>query len=601
MQMLSKVTLFLSSALLALGSAAACADEALPEKREAVIGVIDVNEPGYRSEFIAPTLAHLSKSLPGYRFRVAEIPAYQTLDLVPQERPDFIIGPSDIFFTLINSFGAQAIAARKIPAADDGGSAVASTLVVRADRAELQSIADLRGKQVAASLPDSLGGWLAFEGELRSLGFESEDFFGAKNFLTFQFPDVMQSVLLGKSDAGVLSACQLESAERAGLVEPGALRVIHEKADGHLDCRRSTALYPDRVFGVLDFSRPELVRGVAIALLSMPAEPGFSWQVAGQLNSVGELYRTLGIGPFAPRPFTFLDFYQRYKAYILGALGVLLILLLDELRLTRMVTRRTEDLEKSLAENKRLSEVERQSRARLAHLERSSLVSNLSSMIAHELKQPLAAILNYSEVARMKLEDEMPEDSDLDEITGKISAEARRITGIVDRVRSYAREEKTPHVTVRLDDILKTAVLNFRQYQEYREFQPEVTLSTEKDLFVSGDALELEILAVNLMKNAARAARNEKPGRIEVKARRTDSKICLAVSDNGPKLSEDAFRKLSEITDSTNPEGLRLGLSIVRGIADSHGASFTPEQLSPQGIQFRILFDEAPPPRGFTP
>ena len=72
-----------------------------------MIGVIDVNEPGYRSNFISPTLLYLSRALPEFRFRTVEIPAYQAAEIIQQTSPDFVIAPADIFLSLINSSGAQ--------------------------------------------------------------------------------------------------------------------------------------------------------------------------------------------------------------------------------------------------------------------------------------------------------------------------------------------------------------------------------------------------------------------------------------------------------------------------------------------------------------
>ena len=86
--------------------------------------MINVNEPGYRPEFISPTLIQLSRALPGYHFRVLEIPAYQSASVIAGHRPDFVIGPSDIFYTLTNSLGAQALATRKTIWAKDGGYSV---------------------------------------------------------------------------------------------------------------------------------------------------------------------------------------------------------------------------------------------------------------------------------------------------------------------------------------------------------------------------------------------------------------------------------------------------------------------------------------------
>ncbi|MCI6530465.1 MAG: PhnD/SsuA/transferrin family substrate-binding protein [Mesosutterella sp.] len=393
------------TACLALSLPAAGSEpEPARDPDEILIGVIGSNDLGFRSNTVTPTLQHLEKSLPRYRFRIMDIPAYQALDLIERTRPDFVVGPSDVFFTLINTAGAQALATRKSAWARDGGASVGSAIVVKSNGSAIRTLADLRGKKIAASMPDSLGGWLAFKGELARAGYDPEDFIGGANFLSYEYPAVFESVIDGRSDAGILSACQLESAEASGLLAPGLLRVINEKSDRAIACRRSTDLYPGQTFGVLDFSRPELVKGIALALLSMPPQPTFSWQVAGQFHAVSRLYRDLRIGPFAVKPWTLRDFIARYFWYFAGVLGLALFLVLNEIRLNRLVARRTSALERSLEENRRLADTERQARERLSVLERRSFVSHMGSMIAHELKQPLAAMRNYCEVARIRLE-----------------------------------------------------------------------------------------------------------------------------------------------------------------------------------------------------
>lgn len=580
-------------ALLAAGAAFAAPPEDSRAPDEAVIGVIDVNEPGYRSEFVSPTLIYLSKSLPEYRLRTVEIPAYRAAETIRQTSPDFVIGPSDIFLTLINSSGAQTLVSRKTPYAINAGYSVGSALIVREDRKELKDLADLKGKSVAASLPDSLGGWLALMGEVKRSGYRPEAFFGSTRFLTFQFPDVMQSVLEGQTDAGVLSACQLEAAEKAGLIDPGKLRVIHKKEDrGELRCQRSTALYPDQQFGVISYTRPELVRRVAAALLAMPPQPSFSWQVTGQFNAVNDLFKTLEIGPYEPRPWTLADFCREYLWEIGAVLALIAGLLLNEVRLRRLVVKRTAALSESLEENKRLSEVERRSRERLSVLERNSMVSHMSSMIAHELKQPLAAIINYCEVARLRLEDMDPAEPRLEQVNSLIAREANRITAIVDRVRSYAKKKNAPHAPCDLYDVMSRALANFRQHQVYRDAAPEVAASAERaECIVSGDSLELEILVLNLLKNAARAVKGVKKPRIWVKLEPEGPYCRLSVRDNGPRLTDEEFRRLHEASDSTNPDGLGLGLSIVRGIADSNGARLQVTRLDPCGVEFALEFE----------
>ena len=559
--------------------------------RDVTIGVINVNEPGYRSEFISPTLIQLSKALPRYHFRVLEIPAYQAADVIWRNRPDFLISPSDIFYTLTNSLGAQALATRKTVWAKDGGYSVGSAVVVREDRKDLQSIKDLKGKTVAASLPDSLGGWLALAGFLKDSGYDPQSFFYRVNYRTYEFPDVMESVVDRKTDAGVLTACELEAAEKAGLIESGILRVVSPRADSLLQCRHTTSLYPDNVFGALNFTRPELVKAVSVALLTMPDQPSFSWQVAGQLNAVGDLYKTLGMGPFAPKPLTFREVVIKYRWIFAGVALLIFILVMNEIRLRTLVRKRTSDLSAALSDNERLAENEREARTKLSVLERNSLVSHLSSMIAHELKQPLATIMNYCEVMSLTLEDLTPSNPTLEKATDAVNREAHRITDIVDRVRGYAREKKSAHKPVDLALVVSAAVENFRHYEEYRKYSPELLVSAVPGAVVQGDPLELEILLINLMKNAARAMKSETRRPLRVSVWTVDQYVFLSVEDAGPKLDDKNFRRLTEASDSTDPAGLGLGLGIVRGIADAHGALMTVRPADPHGVIFEFRFD----------
>ena len=141
-----------------------------------IIGIVNTSEPGFRSEVLSPALTHLSEAIPSASFSTVEIAAYQAQDDIKRTAPDFVIAPSDIFLQLINNAGAQALAVRQTPFAQDANQSVGSSLVVLKERGDLQTLADLRGKKVAAALPDSLGGWLALQGEMKARGLEPEDF-----------------------------------------------------------------------------------------------------------------------------------------------------------------------------------------------------------------------------------------------------------------------------------------------------------------------------------------------------------------------------------------------------------------------------------------
>lgn len=134
---------------------------------------------------------------------------------------------------------------------------------------------------------------------------------------------------------------------------------------------------------------------------------------------------------------------------------------------------------------------------------------------------------------------------------------------------------------------------------------------------VTGDPLELELLIVNLIKNAWQAqsggslaaskkgvhpviavgiavAPGMEKGTEKVLGRRNGS-VILTVSNPGPVLDDEAFARLNQIADSVKPEGLGMGLSIVRGICDSHAATLNFRRNPAGGVTARVVFAPADP------
>ncbi len=587
-----KVLLVLLSGLLlsalALPLSAAGAAGRAPDV--VTVGVIDNNEPGYRSETVTPTMERLRSLMPEFRFQTVEIAAFQAIEDINRTKPDFVVAPSDVFLNLINEYGAQAIAMRKTTYAQDATRSTGATIVVLKSRKDLQTLDDLAGRNIAASLPDSLSGWLALSGELKAQGKNPDAFFHRVDFMTFQIPDVVNSVFAGFSDAGVLSACQLEAAEAQGLVEKEQFRVLNAWQNDGLRCRHSTALYPDQVFGVLNFTRPKLLKQVSVALLTMPEQPSFSWQVPGKFDAITALYRSLELGQWAPVKRTILDYLKLFWKEIALLAGAILLLAYNEWRLRRLVTVRTADLNAALEAQKALIAQDREMRNRIARMERNSLVAQMSSLIAHELKQPLAAIINYATVQQIRLEGMESADPTLERTSGAIDREAHRIVQIVDRVRSYMRATPARRVRCALSDIARQALLSFSHYADYT---PNIDCVIEDGVFVNGDELEIEILVLNLLKNAAQAIAETEGGRIVLSVRREGDFAVLAVRDNGPRLTDVAFQRLTHTSDSTTPGGLGLGLGIIRSIADAHSATLNITRLDPRGIEFTVHFDFA--------
>lgn len=570
--------------------------------RSVLIGLVNNNEPGFRAEVLTPTLEHLKKSLPEITFRTVDIAAYKAVDDLLRTRPDFVIAPSDVFVSLSMSMSAHPLAVRKSSFARDANRSLGSAVVALRSRTDINSVDDLKGKTICASLPDSLGGWLAFAAKLVTEGKNLNTYFSRIDFETYQIPEVVSSVLTGRSDAGVLSTCQLEIAEQRGLIESGRLKVLDERSTPGFACAHSTELYPDQIFGsVNEHLSPDTLKQISIALLQMPEKltpfgttekdnTSFSWQVVGRFDSVNRLFRTLEIGPYAYlKDWSLEGILKRFSSEIFIVLSLLGFLALNEFRLVRLVRSRTAKLNALVQEKNRMIEEVRDLNRRLHNMERNSLVSQMSSIIAHELKQPLGAIINYCAVMEMLIESGVKDESKLTDINDAVNREAHRITEIVERVRSYVKRQDAPHKPCKVADLVRKAVASF---DHYADSTPRITVKIEDGgAVISAEALELEILFLNLLKNAGRAV-NKNNGSIEVRTYCESNNVSVSITDTGPALTPTQFKRLYDVCDSTSAEGLGLGLAIVRSIADAHSAHIQIEQIRPMGVRFVVTFEK---------
>ena len=184
----------------------------------------------------------------------------------------------------------------------------------------------------------------------------------------------------------------------------------------------------------------------------------------------------------------------------------------------------------------------------------------------------------------------------VDEATREIGRQAERVSGIVERVRRYARGRGARHGAQDLCSIVKSAYASFSSGTEHSNVRVSAELPERAP--VEGDPLELELLIVNLLKNALHAAKSTDLEKGEIRMRLTRDehdpdapRWVLAVEDNGRPLSEEKFAELSHPVTSEKLEGLGLGLSICRVIAERHAARLTFRRAKPQGLV--VLFSIA--------
>ncbi len=554
------------------------------------IAIADTLVNPYDILSLRQTIRHVADLLPDYRIHTITITAAEPLQSLSSAKPDFLFAPADFVSVASRAYrlNLSRIATRKTPEASDAAHSVGAAIVVRSD-SPYEKLEDLKNRRAATGLPTAIDGWLAALKEIQLAGFDETHFFKSVDYRNNAYPDVVSSLLAGKADAGILPACLLETLEARGLADTSLLRVINQKDEG-LACRHSTALYPDLSLIALSYATEEKVRDMTIAILQLSESNRVQWLTNVPHGEVLSLFESLAVGPFSYlRENRFENLVERYRTEALTAFAALLLLILNEFRLHGLVRRRTAQLTKSMAEKNRIQAEAAQSRLQLAVFERRSLVQQMSGMIAHEINAPVGAIRSYAAVLKMQGASGRPADAGLiEKVTNAIDKEASRIAGIIARVRAYAKSSMPQQAPCDLVPIIRRSVTALMaERPEGKRPRVNYTPQTPAAL-VTGNALELEILFLNLMRNAANALTTDglPEGLITCTLFATaEDRWKIVVTNHGKPASSEVIAHLNNKSAAIEASpaaygGLGLGLTICRGIADSHAASLRFERAA---------------------
>lgn len=561
------------------------------------IGYTQGIDPLVEQESIIPTINYLKKHNPEYIFELIQVSSVDTIDDIKRSNLNFLFVPSNFYIEINEKIPLTHIVTRRTLKGDNPSKTVGSVFIVREDRKDLNSISDLKGKTCVASLPNSLGGWLAALGEIKKQGYNPDKFFEKISFLQFQMPDVLNAVLSGAADVGVLSSCMLENSIEEGLIEGKSLKVINPQKDKeNLRCVRSTQeLYPDIVFLAVKGTPESIVRNIAISLLSMSGVLGYQWSFDDDYFSVRELLQSLQIGPYAYlRDTSPLGLFNRFKEEIfIGAL-LLLFLVANEFRLNWLVKRRTKQLDLALKEKVESDRIVREERRKFSILEKNGLISQMSSIIAHEAKQPMGTILNYLEILRMQLAEEKSVGQQPLLSIDHIEQQVLRLNALIESVRNFAKKKQNPLVKSDLVQIAQKAVRTFKR-NEVDFDKVDIRFNPRIDhAFIKSDPFSLELLILNLLRNGAHAAihsvHNKKPT-IYLTIDEEENRFVLLVENTGDEMTKEQMDRLITLGESVKTEGLGLGLSIIRSIADQHSADLSFIKRSEGGVIARLQID----------
>jgi predicted ATPase/signal transduction histidine kinase len=246
-----------------------------------------------------------------------------------------------------------------------------------------------------------------------------------------------------------------------------------------------------------------------------------------------------------------------------------------------------------LAENrdrKRAEEALRDAQAEIARAARFTTMGELAASIAHEINQPLAAIVSHGSAGLRWLKRETPNVDEAREAFARIVSDGQRAGNVIRGLRALAKKSGPQITTLIVDDTINE-VLAVTDSDVQRQ---DVVLHTDLaagDQAVMGDRVQLQQVLLNLILNAidAMKAVTDRARVLTVSSALTEAgSVLISVEDSGPGLDPTVASRIFDPFVTTKPDGLGIGLSICRSILDAHGGRLWVSPGSPHGTVFRF-------------
>jgi len=533
------------------------------------------------------TAEYIEHAIKGYRIKMLPLSLGDMKKAVSKGELDFVLTNTGNYVELEARYGITRIATLRTPSKVRAGNVFGAVIFTRADRDDIQALDDLKGKTFMAVERNGFGGFQMAWRELKERGIDPFDDFSSITFTGFPQDQSAYAVLEGKVDAATFRTNTLEAMHVEGAIDLKNFKILNRQDFPGFPFDVSTRLYPEWPFARTKTTSPELAQKVAIALLSMPPDSEAAragryggWTVPLDYQPVHELFRELRIGPYEDiGQITWGDLIKQYGPWIAVASILLFAAVLWATWIEVLVKRRTKELSDTNLELERqiseriLAEEEAQlRRAELAHVDRLNTMGEMASGFAHEINQPLAAIINYAQGCTRRINKRQCDNEMILSTLEQVTQQATRAGEIIKRIRAFVRKEAPVREDADVNNIIEETLSFLKKEADRQNIEITPELRTGLPV-VSIDNIQIEQVILNLLRNAfeAMTGSDSQVKRLMISTDLSDKDgIVVTVKDTGPGFKDNDGSMFDPFVTS-KANGLGLGLSISRSIIEAHG------------------------------
>ena len=248
-----------------------------------------------------------------------------------------------------------------------------------------------------------------------------------------------------------------------------------------------------------------------------------------------------------------------------------------------------------ITERKQAEQELQQQRQELAHVARVSVMGELATSVAHELNQPLGAILSNAEAAELFLSQDPPALGELRAILADIRKDDERAGEVIRRMRSLLRKQELEREPVQMNLLVEDVFRLVSSDASLRQVAITAALSPHLPP-VQGDRIQLQQVLLNLIMNAMEAMTKQPPEKRRLIVRTSytgDGTVELSVADSGPGIEPGNLPRLFEPFFTTKQSGIGMGLPISRKIVEAHHGRISAESHPAGGAVFRVTLPAA--------